>query len=122
MVLARLDFGGRPHRNPDGGHVGSPHLSTSSYRSRQVHPERTLRAFNRPSREAAQTMAFAWLDTREVRTPESRAYAILNDSEQPVSQSVLDAMRAYEVHPFRGRPAMGRALILAPSLLGGAPG
>ena len=26
VVLARLDFGGRPHRNPDGGHVGSPHL------------------------------------------------------------------------------------------------
>lgn len=66
----------------------------------KVHPERILRAFNRPSREAAQTMAFAWLDTREVRTPESRAYAILNDSEQPVSQSVLDAMRTYEVHPI----------------------
>ncbi len=24
--LARLDFGDRPHRNPDGGQVGSPHL------------------------------------------------------------------------------------------------
>ena len=67
----------------------------------KVQPERVLRAFNRPSREAAQTMAFAWLDTREVRAPESRAYAILNDSTQPVSQSVLDAMRTYEVHPIR---------------------
>lgn len=26
IVLARLDFGTRPHRNPDGQHVGSPHL------------------------------------------------------------------------------------------------
>ena len=26
IVLARLDFGGQPHRNPDGQHVGSPHL------------------------------------------------------------------------------------------------
>ena len=25
-ILARLDFGGAPHRNPDGGHVGSPHI------------------------------------------------------------------------------------------------
>ena len=25
-VLARLDFGGAPHRNPDGEEVGSPHL------------------------------------------------------------------------------------------------
>ena len=26
LILARLDFGGAPHRNPDGDEVGSPHL------------------------------------------------------------------------------------------------
>lgn len=26
IVLVRLDFGGAPHRNPDGDEVGSPHL------------------------------------------------------------------------------------------------
>lgn len=26
VVLVRLDFGGRPHRNPDGIHIASPHL------------------------------------------------------------------------------------------------
>ena len=26
VVLARLDFGGAPHRNPDGKEIGSPHL------------------------------------------------------------------------------------------------
>ncbi len=26
VVLVRLDFGGAPHRNPDGEEVGSPHL------------------------------------------------------------------------------------------------
>lgn len=26
IVLARLDFGGAPHRNPDGEEIGSPHL------------------------------------------------------------------------------------------------
>lgn len=61
------------------------------------HPERILRAFNRPSRDAAQTMAFSWLDTREVRSPESRAYAILNDSERPILHSVLEALRTYDV-------------------------
>jgi hypothetical protein len=25
-ILARLDFGGAPHRNPDGTEIGSPHL------------------------------------------------------------------------------------------------
>ncbi len=26
VILARLDFGGAPHRNPDGAEVSSPHL------------------------------------------------------------------------------------------------
>lgn len=26
VILARLDFGGAPHRNPDGKKIGSPHL------------------------------------------------------------------------------------------------
>lgn len=26
VILARLDFGGPPHRNPDGEEIGSPHL------------------------------------------------------------------------------------------------
>ena len=26
VVLARLDFGGTPHRNPDGEEIGSPHI------------------------------------------------------------------------------------------------
>lgn len=62
-------------------------------------PERVIRAINRPSRDTAQAMAFSWIDTREVRSPEARAYAILNDSEKVISESVLDAMRNYEVNP-----------------------
>lgn len=66
----------------------------------RAQPERILRAINRPSRDTAQAMAFSWIDTREVRSPEARAYAILNDSEQVVSESVLDAMRNYDVRPI----------------------
>ena len=65
----------------------------------RTQPERVLRAISRPSRNTAQAMAFSWIDTREVRSPETRAYAILNDSEQTVSENVLDAMRNYDVHP-----------------------
>jgi hypothetical protein len=67
-------------------------------RSRQQ-PERIVRAISRPSRDTAQAMAFSWIDTREVRPAESRAYAVLNDSEHSVSESVLDAMRNYDVRP-----------------------
>ena len=64
----------------------------------KVFSERISCAFNRPNREADPTMVFAWPDTNEVRAPESRACAILNESEQqPVSQSVLDAMRTYDI-------------------------
>lgn len=65
----------------------------------KVQPERLLRAISRPNRDTAQAMAFSWVDTKDVRPPESRAYAILNDSEHPVSESVLDAMRNYDVRP-----------------------
>ena len=65
----------------------------------RVQPERVLRTINRPSRDTAQTTAFSWIDTREVRSPDSRAYAILNDSEQTVSENVLDAMQNYGVRP-----------------------
>ena len=31
VVLVRLDFGGPPHRNPDGEEIGSPHLHQEGY-------------------------------------------------------------------------------------------
>lgn len=65
----------------------------------KVQPERIVKAIGKPNRETAQQMILAWHDTKEVRPPESRAYAILNDSEAPVSESIIDAMRSYEVRP-----------------------
>lgn len=65
-------------------------------RSRQA-PERILRAVSSPTRQTAQLVAFSWHDTKSVRTPESRAYAILNDAERPVSQRVVAAIDSYEV-------------------------
>lgn len=66
----------------------------------KIQPERVLRTINRPSRDTAQTIAFSWVDTKEVRSPESRAYAILNDTDQPIAENVLVAMRSYDVRPI----------------------
>lgn len=60
-------------------------------------PERVLRVINRPDRQAAQTVAFAWHDARDVRSPESRAYAVLNDEGRSISSNVVEALNAYEV-------------------------
>ena len=63
-------------------------------------PERILQVINRPSRDEAGATAFAWIDTKEVRAPDSRAYALLNDSERTVSPSVMDALQSYDVRPI----------------------
>jgi hypothetical protein len=81
------------------GKSGYPHLFDFVIPRSKAQPERILRAISRPNRDTAQAMAFSWIDTKEVRPPESRAYAILNDSEQAISESVLDAMRNYDVNP-----------------------
>ena len=63
-------------------------------------PERVLRTVNRPRRDTAQVVAFSWIDTKDVRSPDSRAYAILNDAEQQVPANVLGAVRSYGVNPL----------------------
>lgn len=65
----------------------------------RAQPERVLRVFNRPDRDAARDMVFSRIDTWEVRSPETRFYAILNDTKQPVSGKVLDAIRINGVRP-----------------------
>ena len=79
------------------GKSGYDHLFDFVIPKSQSKPERILRAINRPNRDTAEAMVFSWIDTREVRPPESRAYAILNDSEHAVPSAALDALRSYDV-------------------------
>lgn len=59
-------------------------------------PERILQTINRPNRGIASTLIFSWLDTKEVRPPNSRAYAIINDAEG-VSPTVVESLENYDV-------------------------
>lgn len=68
-------------------------------RSPRKQPERIIQAINRPTRDNAEAFIYAWSDTREVRPPESKPYAVLNDVEQPISGGVLDAFRNYQIRP-----------------------
>jgi len=58
-----------------------------------------VQAINRPTRETGLSFINAWTDTRQTRPPESKAYAMLNDTEQSVSGSVIDALRNYQIRP-----------------------
>ena len=73
-------------------------------------PERIVQAINRPTRDNAEALIHAWSDTREVRPPDSKAYALLNDFEQSISAGVLDAFRVYQIQPV---PWSRRAEVVA---------
>jgi hypothetical protein len=82
------------------GKSGYDHLFDFVIPKSRKAPERILQTINRPSRDAAQAVAFSWIDTKEVRSPESRAFALLNDSEQTPSTTVIEALQNYEVRPI----------------------
>jgi hypothetical protein len=73
------------------GKSGYDHLFDFLIPKSRRQPERLIRAINQPSRDTAEAVAFAWLDTREVRAPDSRLYALLNDTELPVCWSEREA-------------------------------
>jgi hypothetical protein len=79
------------------GKTGYDHLFDFVIPKSRRQPERIIQTINRPSRDTAQALVLAWIDTKEVRPPESRAYALLNDGEQAVPQGVVDALRNYDV-------------------------
>jgi hypothetical protein len=79
------------------GISGYDHLFNFVIPKSRKEPERIVQAINRPTRETALTFINAWTDTRQTRPPESKAYAMLNDMEQPVPGSVADALRNYRI-------------------------
>ena len=81
------------------GKTGYDHLFDFVIPKSRQQPERIVQAINRLNKDTAQAVAFSWVDTKGVRSPDSRAYALLNDSESAVSSAVADALRSYDVHP-----------------------
>ncbi|MGA2194471.1 MAG: DUF1829 domain-containing protein [Bryobacteraceae bacterium] len=81
------------------GTSGYDHLFDFVIPKSRRQPERILQAITRPTRDAAQSLIHAWTDTRQVRTPESKAYAVLNDTESAIPGGVMDAFRNYAIQP-----------------------
>lgn len=62
-------------------------------------PERLIRAVNRPTRDMAESLAFAWIDIRDVRSKDTKFYAFLNDRERGLSSAISDALKNYGLIP-----------------------
>lgn len=81
------------------GKSGYDHLFEFVIPKSSREPERILHAINQPSKDSAQSFIFSWSDTRDVRPPASRAYAVLNDTERTIASGVLEALRSYDIRP-----------------------
>lgn len=82
------------------GMSGYDHLFDFVIPKSRKSPERILKAITHPSRTAAESIIHAWSDTREVRSPESQSFAILNDGEQSIPAEVPEALAAYNIRPI----------------------
>ncbi len=82
------------------GLSGYDHLFDFVIPKSRKQPERFLQAINKPTRNTAESFIYKWSDTREVRATDSRAYAVLNDTEdQTIPGEVFEAFRNYQIHP-----------------------
>lgn len=82
------------------GKSGYDHLFDFVIPKSRKSPERILKAINKPNRDAAESFAFSWIDTKDVRTPETMAYVVLNDSESSPSSEVFGAFQSYSINPI----------------------
>jgi hypothetical protein len=81
------------------GISGYDHLFDFVIPKSRVQPERIVQAINRPTRDTAEVIIHRWNDTREVRSRDSKAYAVLNDMEQPVPAGVSEALANWAIRP-----------------------
>jgi len=81
------------------GKSGYDHLFDFVIPASKAKPERILQAINRPRKDAVQTFAFSWVDTREVRPENSLSYAFLNDSDHTPDSQIISALKNYEITP-----------------------
>lgn len=82
------------------GHSRYTHQFDFAIPKSRNQPERILRVINNPNKDNAQNTAFAWVDTKDARPLGSVAYAILNDRDHSIGDSVLDALTSYEISPL----------------------
>ena len=64
-------------------------------------PERIVEAMNAPSKNAAEALAFKWIDTQQSRDLACMAYALLNDQERSIPAGVSEALESYNIHAVR---------------------
>lgn len=60
-------------------------------------PERIIRGFNEPNKDAVSAFVFAWLDTKDNRQDDAQGYVMLNDAHVKSLTSVKEALKNYDI-------------------------
>ncbi|MGO6846268.1 DUF1829 domain-containing protein [Rhizobium ruizarguesonis] len=66
--------------------------------------ERIVRAVNNPSRNTAQNLIMASIDTKDSRPESSEPFASLNNNEKSIAPNVIAALRNYGITPVAWSP------------------
>ncbi len=81
------------------GKSGYDHMFDFVIPKSRNQPERIVQAISNPKKDSAEVLVFKWIDTKETRSTDAKLYAFLNDSNSQISQSVIDALRNYQLEP-----------------------
>jgi hypothetical protein len=79
------------------GKSGFDHLFDFVIPASRIKPERVIKAINDPNRQNISSFAFAWNDIKAIRQFDSDAYAILNDTENPINRDHINALNQYGI-------------------------
>lgn len=83
------------------GRTGFAHNFDFVIPKSSAQPERVIQLMNKPTRSYAEKVAFTWVDTKDSRLPNTRAYAFLNDRADGNVDEVALALRNYDIQPLR---------------------
>ena len=63
--------------------------------------ERFVQTINHPSKHAAESIVFSWMDTKDSRDDHSSAFAVINDYERAVPFGMEEALNNYGIVPVK---------------------
>jgi hypothetical protein len=81
------------------GKSGYDHFFDFVIPKSKLRGERILQTLSNPKKDSAEALIFKWQDTRETRIDDSKLFVLMNDAERPISGSVIEAFKNYQLNP-----------------------
>lgn len=82
------------------GKTGYDHVFDFVVPKSRKQPERLLQAITTPKRDAVESLFFKWIDTRELRPPDTMLVVMINDGESKPISGVLEALSSLDIKTF----------------------